>query len=334
MATNWTLYENLLSVGDGVSGERNHAINDALNSFLDGVINDPAYISDAKIGGVTAPIVASRNSTIKCSIKATPDTSIHIGDVVECFGESWIVVELYVDRIGVINGEMWLCNHVMKFQNRSSEIFSRHCVIDDGTYSKMSDSDAFVLTNTYKLYVSKDDATEKLYVDKRISLGEIYSSEGLKILEVYKTIGIDTKSKNHGQGSHLLVLTLQRDVYDRDADSMDDGICDVYEQTSSTDISTDANMCSIKGKDNIRIGTSRSYEIIANDGNVEFSSDIEVVWQIASTHRIEYHTSERTCVIDVPLEVDIVGDTIEIMALSKSDSRVLAYKKVKVIAIG
>ena len=335
MATNWMLYERLLGIENKNAGVREHAINDAVNSFLEGVMDDPAYVSDAKIDGITTPIVAARSSTVKCSIKASPKTNIQIGDMVECFGEIWIVVELYIDRIGIINGEMWLCNHEIKFQNGSPNIFTRHCVVDDGTYSKRSsDPDAFIMTNTYKVYMSIDDATKMLYVDKRIGFGEIYSSDGSKILEVYKIIGIDTKSKNYGSGSHLMVLTMQRDVYDKESDSIIHGICDMFNTSNADTTSTPNGSCFIDGRDSIRIGTSRLFEVLYVDSKGTRAEVTDTIWSVVAPDGVAYSVNENICTLTIPLDSNLVGESVTIVASDASGMYGSFEKKVQVITIG
>ena len=335
MSVNWTLYEKLLGLNGQNADVRDHAISGAVDSFLDGVVDDPAYQKNAKINGVETPIIASRSSAIKCSIKASPYTSIHIGDMVECLGEDWIVVELYVDKIGIINGEMWLCNHEIKFQNRSNYVNTRKCVVDDGTYSKKSsDPDAFIMANTYKIYLSMDNATERLYVDKRLSFGEVYSSDGSKILEVYKIIGIDMRSKNYGTGSHLMILSLQRDVYREESDSIQENICDLFKGDASEAIKTQTGSCSIDGRDVIRIGTSRKYVALYADAEGNSVTDAESDWDVTAPYGVDYSIDQNACTINVPLDSKLVGDTISIRVSDVAGTYGSFEKKVQVVTVG
>ena len=280
MGVNWPLYEKLL--GNGLAANRREvAIDESVNAFVSGMVDDPAYQENATVDGETTPIIASRKSTIMCTIKAPPSTDIHIGDMVECFNEHWIVVELYVDKVGIINGEMWLCNNILRFQNRSIAVISRHCVVDDGTYSKKSsDPDAFVMANTYKIYITIDDATKKLFVDKRLAFGQIYSADGEEILEVYKVIGMDVKSKNFGEGSHLMVLTVQRDVYDPQVDSLSENICNIFADNGDTAHPEVAGSCVIVGRDVARLGTSRKYTATFTDASGVGVTTVTPVWSI------------------------------------------------------
>lgn len=335
MAVDWTLYEKILGIEGSPADARATAIDGAVNIFIDGIVNDPAYQENALVAGKLTPIVASRTSTTKCSIKAIPNTDIHIGDMVKCFGEDWIIVELHTDKIGIISGEMWLCNNTIKFQNQSSIINTRLCVVDDGTYSKKSsDPDAFVMTNTYKLYITIDSATERIFVDKRIGFGDIYSPAGDKILEVYKVIGIDLKSKNYGKDSHLMVLTMQRDVYNPETDSISDNICDIFKEGASTTSPTTTGECYISGKDFARIGTTRKYTVMYTDVNGNKMDGIEPIWDIIAPAGITYAETSNDCVINIPLDGNLVGEIVCIRVSDKDGMYGSFEKKVQVITVG
>ena len=334
MGVNWPLYETLL--GNGMATNRREvAINESVNAFVNGMVDDPAYQENATVGGEITPIIASRKSTIMCAIKAPPSTDIHIGDMVDCFNEHWIVVELYVDKVGIINGEMWLCNNILRFQNRSIAVISRHCVVDDGTYSKKSsDPDAFVMANTYKIYITIDEATKKLFVDKRLALGQIYSADGEEILEVYKIIGMDVKSRNFGEGSHLMVLTVQRDVYDAQVDSISENICNIFVDNGDSANPQTTGSCVIVGRDTARLGSSRKYTATFTDANGEVVTTVNPVWTVTAPDGVTHNTSNTECTIAIPLDEKCVGEIITI-TVSDAEGVFGTYdKKVQVITVG
>lgn len=334
MGVNWPLYEKLLSNGSAVN-RREVVINESVNAFVSGMVDDPAYQEDATVDGEKTPIIASRKSTTACAIKAPPSTDLHIGDMVECFNEDWIVVELYIDKVGIINGEMWLCNNILRFQNRSTAVISRHCVVDDGTYSKKSsDPDAFVMSNTYKIYITIDEATKKLFVDKRLAFGQIYSADGEEILEVYKIIGMDVKSRNFGEGSHLMVLTVQRDVYDAQVDSLSENICDIFVDNGDSTNPKTTGSCVIVGRDTARLGSSRKYTAAFTDANGEVVTTVNPVWTVTAPDGVTHNASNTECAIAIPLDEKYVGEIITI-TVSDAEGVFGTYdKKVQVITVG
>lgn len=330
---NWALYEMLL--GNGSNPDvRTVTMANSLNAFATSIVNDPAYQADATVEGVITPLAVTPKSTISCSIKAIPETGIHIGDVVDCFGKKWVVVELYTDKVGLINGTMWLCNSVIRFQNRTPEIHEVSCVVDDGTYSKRSsDSDAYVMTNTYRIYMPINDATRQLYVDKRLAFGQIFSSLGEEILEVYKIVGIDLKSKNFGDDSHLMALTMQRDVYNPQADSLIENICDYI--TDNADAGTaNTGSCNIVGRDSIRLGASRTYTAHFIDEAGNEVNDAVAVWSVAAPDGVLCEPGGSSFKVTVPLSESLVGEIVSITLADAEGVYGIYEKKVQVTTVG
>jgi hypothetical protein len=336
----WILWEKLLSLGKATGIDaRTLAIEQAIEAFVSGMTEDPAYQGDARVNGSKTPIIASRTSTYECTIKAAPGTNLHVGDLVECFNEMWLVMELYTDKVGILNGKMWVCNDIVNFQNNSEPIITQYCIIDDGSYSKKtSDPIAYVPPNTYTLYLSMNEDTTKLYIDKRLSFGVIYAPDGLEILEVYKVVGIDLKSRNFGEGSHLMVLTMQRDVYNATTDSIVQNLCDVYVAPGDVPEPQPTGSCVIKGKDAIRIGTSRTYYAVFTDAEGNVVSGVTPVWMIGlpTGSGITYATNvDYSFTITVPLDEALIGTGLRLHANAPSQSAYGKYeKKVQVIGVG
>lgn len=336
IAEDWTLWDKLLSLGNtSVDDAREYAIEQSVEAFLSGMPADPAYQADATVEGVTTPIVASRESTLECKIKAAPGTDLHIGDLVECLDETWIVVELYTDKVGIINGKMWVCNDILRFQNHSTPVITRYCVIDDGSYSrKTSDPIAYVPVNTYKLYCPMDAATLQLYIDKRLAFGRIYAPDGTQVLEVYKVIGIDLKSRNFGEGSHLMVLTLQRDVYHEALDDISNLLCDFYVAPGDTPSPSLVGSCVIVGRDAIRAGTTRKYTATFTDADGTVIPDVTPVWTVSAASGVTTSIDQNTLVIVVPLNENLIGEEITITVADEGALYGTFEKKVQVITVG
>jgi len=329
--TDWKLYEVMLNNGAKPQSKRDMIVEQAVSTFESGISDDPAYQKDATVNGVPCPIVASPTSKIECDIKASTDSGLKIGDMVFCCDDNWIVVDCYSDKVGLINGKMWRCNHLMRFQTQSTKIHERYCVIDDGSYSKRTtDSDAYVMTNSYVVYISLDDDTKKLHIDKRLSVGVIFSADGNEVLEVYKIIGADIKSHNFGEGSHILVLTLQRDVYHSECDSIEYGICDVVEAEEAHDESN--RYIKVSGKDTIRVGTKRKYSIALYEDEKVLTDDILVTWNVSVPSSVKYEIRENICEIEVPLKEALIGETLEINVSAESYGA--CKKKVQVVSVG
>ena len=326
MRNRWELYEKLAEGTIDSRYDRQIAISDTVDNFLSGIEGDPAYQSDALVNGQMTPIVASQTTSHECDLKAVPGTDINVGDIVECLGMKWIVVELFTDKVGIVCGTMWACNDSIRFQNGNSIIYTKHCVIDDGTYSKnTSDDIAVAVDNTYKIYISIDDETRRLYVDKRLALGVIYDEDGEQILEVYKITGIDTKSKNCGPGSHLMVLTLQRDVYSEETDSIPDVLCNIV-AVLEQDAPEGNSVMKIVGPVSVRIGTTRKFSVEPDVAQLE--------WSISGLDSIKCTFDDSGCAVSVPFAYGIVGETFCLHAVDLSGEYDEAVLEVEVISIG
>lgn len=334
MPVNWSLYEKLLSNGDSLDG-RDVAIKESQNSFLSGIVDDPAYQSGALVNGVITPLVANRTSTIEAEVKAAPLTNLHIGDLVECLGDLWLVVDLYTDKVGIINAKMWICNATLAFQNGTPDVNIRHCIVDDGTYTKQTgNNEVRVVESAYKVYISMDEATVRLHVDKRLSFGSIHSQSGETILEVYKIIGVDLKSKNFGKGSHLMMLTVQRDVFDAAADDVELVICDYIPETRPESIPDDSGYSIIDGRETIRIGCSRTYTVAFYRNDDTSASEISAVWATGAPEGVEISTNGNECRVSIPLNSSLVGSEIELTATDPDGAYGISTKKVQVVTVG
>ena len=337
-AVDWPLYFRLLRGGDAEKTERDSIIEDAVSNFTDGIVDDPAYQADAMVEGVNTPIAVNRKSPIEADVTAVPGTDINTGDHVECLGEDWVVVEQYTDKIGIVHAVIWVCNYILKFQNHSSEVHERYCVVDDGSYSKRNNNQkAYMASNTYNVYVGIDAQTNLLYVDKRLHLGNAVNSSGEDTMEVYKIYGIDKLSKNFGSDSHLMVMEVQRDVYDPHKDSMELGVCDVFVPEDVDPGPAVTGSCKIGGRDQIRLGSSRRYTASFYDewGRPADVPTESILWRVAPDPApIECSVSEGVLVLSAPLKEDLIGDEVT-LTLRDSGGLYGTYEmKVTVIAVG
>ena len=330
MLDKWMLYEMMAGGVSADADSRDDAIDESIRNLSDGIEGNPAYQADALVDGMSVPILADPSASHECNIKAMPGSDVHIGDVVECMGETWIVVELYKDQVGVFNGKMWMCNDIIKFQNGNSSVLEKPCVIDDGTYSKSTaDRVAVAMDNTYKMYLPLDDDTCKLFVDKRLSFGVIYDDLGEQIMEVYKIIGIDLKSRNFGDGSHLMVVTLKRDVYNSETDSIIDMVCDLKSVADNSTSDSDSISMKITGPRTVRIGTTRKYSVALPEG-----VDCRLVWEIIGSNTVKCEFDGATCSVSIPFVYDLVGECFEIRARDETGICNDCALKVEVIGIG
>ena len=332
----WTTWEALLCKGkSGKYIPRDVASMEAVEHFAAEMVESTAYRDDVIVEGVNTPMIAACRDNKTCNIRALPGSDLHIGDRVECMGEEWIIIELFIDQLGIYHGVMWICNSSLRFQNNSTQINVRRCIVDDGSYMRLTRNFAvYVPQNTYTVYVAYDDEVKKLYVDKRISFGTSYDSDGNEVLEVYKITGIDVQSDNYGTGSHLVTMKVQRDVYNPGTDSIETMICDCFNTPHEEDTPSTTGSSLISGRDYVRIGTTRKFVASFYDDSGNEVFDAVAVWNVSCADSISVIADGNTLSISIPLIDDLVGDQITIVLSDEAHKYGSYEKKVQVNPIG
>lgn len=342
--TKWGIYDDFLKQKRYIN--KNHTAEYAQNSIYELACNDASYQEEAKVNDVIQPILAIREEDNVCKFTAMPNDNIYVGDIIECYDEYWIVIDAYQDEYDITAGTMWLCNHLLKFQNDNLGIVNMNCVIDDGTYSKVTQKSIVTSDAQYTMYVPLTEDTNKFYIDKRFAIGIGYDKDLNKILQVMKISWIDRISQNGATGNHLLKIRLQTDVYDSTKDSIGNMICDYVDVQSedivvNTETSVESNLTegimnleiengtsyNIVGKDSIRVGTTRTYSI-----EPEASGLSEIMWTL-DTNIVKIISNNNTCKISVPLDESLIGREFLLFA-NDNNSVCLCFKKIRVVAIG
>lgn len=197
--------------------------------------NSLEYIPDAIINGHTQQVIAKKaKGSQRYSIQSYPGETFHAGDIVQCYGSTWIIIEVEANKDIYTTGTMLRCNHLFRFQNNTPEIVERWGVLDTGVYSttvKETELDT-QLNKQYKIYLPLDDQTRMLYVGKRIATGTMKNSKYEDVLTVWRTTEFDDSSENYGEDK-LLVLKCISDQYNPRVDNIAERICD-YIAPSST----------------------------------------------------------------------------------------------------
>lgn len=333
LPTNYDEFDNYREYLRAKHSTAQQEVNQTVADTLQELKDSAAYQSDALRNGESQPIIATRKATNKCKVTVLPGDNMYIGDLIYVFKEYWLCMEVYVDEYGVRYAEIWMCNQIFNYQDHSRTVIHKYAIIDDGSYSKGSDTRAIAITdNSYTCYISLDNESTALYVDKRLAVDTILNSQGEKILEVGKISWIDIKSKNYGEGSHLMQFKLRNDVYNPETDRLDNKICD-YVDASSQPESTEGYIA-ISGRASIRLGTTRQYvaSAVTTDGS---SAEVEdAKWTVVANSKISHTASGNACSITVPLDDSLVGEEIILKCESESGTYEPGNMEVVVMSIG
>ena len=322
----FTLYRHWL--GCGLEAQKRQESCAVQDSFQDTIKQSSAYHEDALVNGEKQPIVATRTDTKKCQVTVVPGDDLHIGDLVHVFKEDWLCVELYVDEFGMKYGELWMCNQVFRYQDHDLNIIEKPAILDDGSYSNGNDKAIKVTDNSFVCYVSLDDESKSLYVDKRLAICTIYDAQGKEILEVGKIKWIDPKSRNFGEGSHLMLFGINDDAFSPEHDSIAEMICDYQgvgdddtldeteDNTETEDLVDDQPVTKgyleIEGRKTMRVGSGRTYAVMAVSTKTGETIDApdDIVWSVScSLPGVTIQPNGIKCEVRIAENYDLIGSS-------------------------
>jgi hypothetical protein len=323
----WSHYNARLGI-NGVS-DRDRIIQKAKDNFQVKVISNPGYQPNATRNGAPQRFLVDRTEVAyKIKVIAFPDENLYVGDILEIMDEHFIVVETRVVNEIHITGTAWLCNHLFRFQNGTSDIIERWGVLDSGVYSTTLKGNNTVqsLHKQFKVYLPYDEDTAKLYIDKRIAGGVNYDANGDEILTCYIYTGEDPISRSYGKNGHLLIMNVESVEYDASRDNAKERICDYI---APSEPSTAGTLCKIAGRDTLRIGSHRTYlaQFFKDSGGV----DEEAVpsWSVTgAAYGIQYSVKDGALIISVDANDALIGTKLTV-ELNDGGER-SAYKKVEV----
>lgn len=335
--------------------ERSQEKNYVQESFAETIQQSSAYQKDALVNGNLQPIVATRKGTNKCEVIVIPGDRIYIGDLVKVFNEYWICVEMYMDEFGMYYGELWMCNHIFHYQDFELNTIHKYAILDDGSYSKGSDKALVVTDNSFNCYISLDDESRSLSIDKRLGISVIYDKDGKEILETGKIKWIDIKSRNFGEGSHLMVFGINDDPFHPETDNIELLICDYKEKLKDEELTEEPEPIDpddpsetpeenpdnetvvpkgklvIDGRKTIRLGSGRTYSLIAidNESGESVEPPVEIEWSIEG-EGVTINASGATCKVSVKEDDDLYGSIFTIKCICTTGEYIEAKYEVEV----
>lgn len=182
------------------------------------------YEATTKVNDTTQQlIVIHTDNEFKKSIIAYPDSTFSIGNTVDCYDMKWLITKVDANKQVYTIGEMAQCNLLLKWQNSSGTIITRHVVVEKPTNTSLNDGT--VITTSDKQYSIKlpfDAETQNLHVDKRFLLEK---ANGVPL--AYRLSSFDGISSNYGQGG-ILNIGLTQDEYNSTTDNVTIMIADYF----------------------------------------------------------------------------------------------------------
>lgn len=309
----WELYETKLKAYGET--KRDRQLEQAREDFYREAVGNPAYHKALRNGVEEDFLIQRTDKTERFKITAFPGNELNIGDYIEVFDETFLVYQTRVQDTLNRTGILWLCNHKFRWQNFSSEIIERWGVLDSGVYSTTirGEADLRYKNKQFKLILPLDEETQKLYIDKRIAVDKMFDSRGNEILNVYQITGYDATGENFGQNAHILYCNLRSDEFNPNTDNVDEVICDYISPDGNTVTDETLLECEITGPSEIRLGSKRKYSAVFYDAERNIVTDIVPIWSAGETApTIDIYKDGDKYVIDVPDDLDLLGESVEI----------------------
>lgn len=173
------------------------------------------------------------------------DTPIVVGDILynSKSDEYYICTESFdIDSVHW-QGKLTLCNWILKWQDSRGDIFKYPCYdVNTTQYNsgEQSNRQFTIGSSQHMLTLPYDENTVRLKTPKRIFLDRNFESPSVFIVTQN-----DTTSYGYGKKG-IVRVTVTENVFDKDRDRIDLGICDYFESNASNDENIDiVNMRSV-----------------------------------------------------------------------------------------
>lgn len=271
----------------------------------------PDYHHNALRNGTRQGLLLTRGGEQHTyNVICVPGDELFAGDIIDAFGEKWIMTEARADVTTHKTGVMHQCNKLFKFQNPGdTTVYERWGYVDISGYSSSFGNHTKIQKGEEQIvmYMPYDEVTKRMFVDKRLAYFSGYDRDGEQILSVLKITGVHPNAESYNHGDHLLMLKAVRDLYSPSQDNLELEICDYVSPDEET-IPPESELiaCEISGRKVIRLDTTCVYNAVAPDSGV-----IAPVWSVEADALISYEISDVLS-ITVPDEESLIGSVVRI----------------------
>ena len=283
--------------------------------LADDFTESPDYQPDALRNGYPQPMAFTRGGDDHgYNVICLPGDELFAGDIIDVFGEKWIVMRVRADATTHKVGVMYQCNKLLRFQNFDEQIYERWAYVDVSGYSSSFNNSASMQISAEQmiLYVPLDAATEKIHVDKRLSLNVGFDRYGRKMLNVLRVTGANPVAESFNKGDHILMLKVERDLYDPESDDVDLEICDYIGKTNVQKEPDDATLsCYIEGRANLRIGKSATYKAVFLR-NADTVTDPKACWTVTGEDGVTWEQVDNDLKLTIAKDDDLIGGVVHI----------------------
>lgn len=336
-------------------GEREDELADHRQYLAEDMVYSLDYQADCKRNGIPQPLLLTRGGEEHTyNVICRPGDQLYAGDIIDAFGQKWIVMEARADDTTHKTGIMQQCNHFMRWQNFTPEICEAWCYVRASGYSAYIGSDTQLQKSDEQMaiYLPYNENTAKIFVDKRLPSHIAYDKFGKKILTAFRVTGTNPVSPSYNDQDHLMILKVERDMFSSTSDNLELMICDYIEGGTidegggsddqhdcpcpdcphkEDDATATVTTVTIDGRDKLKIGKSYTYSAKIVDPNGEDITDGSIVtWSVESPDDVVTVGDRYLISVTVPKKYELVGETIK---LSVTYGDITASKTVEVAGL-
>lgn len=265
-----------------------------------------------------------------CRIQARPGETFDIGDIIYYNTLHWLITDVNFHDDLTRSGEMVRCNRQIRWQNQyTGEIVERWCLVTKPYTSNIAEGMAIATSNReFKIQIPYDDETLLVDLDRRFLLETINGKP-----KAYEVTSVDAQT-NHYQdiAGGFLIWNLSQCEYNPATDNADLMIADYFDPKVTPDSAQDLLPCLINGRETIREGMNRKYNVVFYDATGEITSEPEAVWSVDSDV-VHHEVVDGVLQLYLPEGALPIGAIITLTATDAVGSYAAAEMKVEVIGL-
>ena len=298
---------------------RERIINTAKDDIAKNLYDHP-NLRNVTIGGKCRKLVIVSKDRTGNSLKdakqilSLPGEKFDVGEYVEFSDQTWLIHQADVDDEIYVDGQMTLCPNILKFQDVTGKIHSYPYFVDNPLPHLNTGKTIATSSTTRKIKLPFDELTRDFFIDKRF-MGEVFAGKP----QCWKVVDIDSQSSRG-----LLVVTLEKDEFNKDNDNKELGICNYFE-TPTPAPSSDTVKIIYSGKPELRVGGNyKDFYAKHYDENGNELLDVNSTWSVEIHPLFDENIISQIDGNKISLKVEdvsgIIGQAISLTATGDNDT--------------
>ena len=276
------------------------------------------------------------------TIITRPSETIYAGDIVDCMGQKWIVLDIDPDRTIYTKAMMQLCNIKARWiSKKTKRIIERYGWAENVTKYSSGVRDSNTVQRTefqVKIRFGLDEETAILKRDCRFLLdlnGEEFDTSATSgHPDAYILTNRDVFTRGDSFGSEqgkmggIVELTMTEGLFNPDTDNAELMIADYY-NTEHIDTRGLSAEIVYRGDKNLKSnGNFKRFSAIFRDGKNEILDDITPLWTVATSDNYQQYLITEQENNDIKIKIQDDGNMIgkEIVIILNDQDKTVEHK--------